>query len=167
MVVDAAALGEAGLAAEVAVVLTERGLGGNDVDLAHRVDALHRERSQRARDALMVAKRWAGLAEGTLSPLMEERGASSRELKKPELSVGSLLALAYPDRIAKNRGAGGAFLLANGRGANVEFDIGAGARAVHCRCRGHRYGRPGPHRAGGRARRQRNRSAVLRSHRKP
>jgi ATP-dependent helicase HrpB len=31
-----------------------------------------------------------------------------------------LLALAYPDRIAKNRGANGAFLLANGRGANVD-----------------------------------------------
>ncbi|HKA99947.1 MAG TPA: ATP-dependent helicase C-terminal domain-containing protein, partial [Methyloceanibacter sp.] len=37
-----------------------------------------------------------------------------------ELSVGALLALAYPDRVAKNRGAGGAFLLANGRGGNVD-----------------------------------------------
>jgi len=36
------------------------------------------------------------------------------------LSPGVLLALAYPDRIAKARGAGGAFLLANGRGANVD-----------------------------------------------
>lgn len=36
-------------------------------------------------------------------------------------SVGALLALAYPDRIAKNRGGGkGAFLLANGRGANID-----------------------------------------------
>src|SRR5262249_55065326 len=33
---------------------------------------------------------------------------------------GALLALAYPDRIAKSRGAGGTFLLANGRGANVD-----------------------------------------------
>ena len=34
-------------------------------------------------------------------------------------SVGSLLALAYPDRIAKSRGGGqGSFLLANGRGGN-------------------------------------------------
>src|SRR5262249_27424039 len=34
---------------------------------------------------------------------------------------GVLLALAYPDRIARNRGGGsGAFLLANGRGANVD-----------------------------------------------
>jgi ATP-dependent helicase HrpB len=38
-----------------------------------------------------------------------------------DVSVGSLLALAYPDRIAKNRGGGtGAFLLANGRGGMVD-----------------------------------------------
>jgi ATP-dependent helicase HrpB len=37
------------------------------------------------------------------------------------MSPGALLALAYPDRIARNRGSGsGAFLLANGRGANVD-----------------------------------------------
>ena len=34
--------------------------------------------------------------------------------------MGAILALAYPDRIAKSRGAGGTFLLANGRGANVD-----------------------------------------------
>src|SRR5262249_9521333 len=51
-------------------------------------------------------------------------GGERRDLTRGEIrggaSVGALLALAYPDRIAKNRGAGGAFLLANGRGANVE-----------------------------------------------
>ena len=120
MVVDAAGLGEAELAAEVAVILTERGLGGNDVDLAHRVDALHRDRSQRARDALMVAKRWARIAEETLAPRGGERREASRGSERQQRSVGSLLALAYPERIAKNRGAGGAFLLANGRGANVD-----------------------------------------------
>jgi ATP-dependent helicase HrpB len=31
-----------------------------------------------------------------------------------------LLALAYPDRVAKNRGSGGAFLLANGRGGMID-----------------------------------------------
>jgi ATP-dependent helicase HrpB len=36
-------------------------------------------------------------------------------------SLGAILALAYPERIAKNRGAAtGAFLLANGRGAHVD-----------------------------------------------
>ena len=121
MVVDAADLGEAELAAEVAVVLTERGLGGNDVDLAHRVDALHRERSQGARDALVVAKRWTRIAEDTHSPRGEgDQREVSRGRGGGKLSVGSLLALAYPERIAKNRGSGGAFLLANGRGASVD-----------------------------------------------
>ena len=121
MVVDAADLGEAELAAEVAVVLTERGLGGTDVDLAHRIDALHRERSQRARDALVVAKRWTRIAEDTHSPRREgDQREVSRGRGGGKLSVGSLLALAYPERIAKNRGSGGAFLLANGRGASVD-----------------------------------------------
>lgn len=37
-----------------------------------------------------------------------------------ELSPGAILSLAYPDRIARSRGSGGSFLLANGRGANVD-----------------------------------------------
>ena len=38
-----------------------------------------------------------------------------------DLSVGALIALAFPERIAKNRGGtAGAFLLANGRGANLD-----------------------------------------------
>jgi ATP-dependent helicase HrpB len=108
MVVDAAAVGEAEHAAEIAVVLTERGLGGNDVDLGHRLDQLHRDRSRRAQDARAVAKRWA------------ETVGSKTSGEPKELSPGALLALAYPDRVAKRRGAGGAFLLANGRGANVD-----------------------------------------------
>lgn len=36
------------------------------------------------------------------------------------LSPGEILALAYPERVAKNRGNDGAFLLANGRGAQVD-----------------------------------------------
>jgi ATP-dependent helicase HrpB len=106
MVVDAAAAGEAALAAEIAVVLTERGLGGNDVDLGHRIEALRRDRSRRAQDARAMARRWAEIAG-------ERRGGG-------DLSVGALLALAYPDRVAKNRGADGAFLLENGRGAHVD-----------------------------------------------
>jgi ATP-dependent helicase HrpB len=113
MVADAA--GEAELAAEIAVVLTERGLGGNDVDLGHRLDGLRRDRSQRARDARKMARSWAELANTTLSP--RERPARTNG---DDVSVGALLALAYPDRIAKNRGAGSTFLLANGRGANVD-----------------------------------------------
>jgi ATP-dependent helicase HrpB len=53
-----------------------------------------------------MAKRWA-----------DEAGGGS---ETSDLSVGVILSLAYPDRIAKNRGANGAFLLANGRGGNVD-----------------------------------------------
>jgi ATP-dependent helicase HrpB len=117
MVVDAAAAGAAALAADIAVVLTERGLGGNDVDLGHRLDALTRDRSQRAREARSMARRWAELASLPRSRERAGEGAAA-------LSIGAILGLAYPDRIARNRGgeagADASFLLANGRGARVD-----------------------------------------------
>jgi ATP-dependent helicase HrpB len=107
MVVDAAAEGAGELAAGIAAVVTERGLGGDDIDLRHRLDNFRRDRSKRADDARAMVRRWAETAGG--------KAAAS------EHSPGSLLALAYPDRIAKNRGGGnGSFLLANGRGGNVD-----------------------------------------------
>ena len=106
MVVDAAAEGAGQRAADIAAILSERGLGGNDVDLGHRLDRFRRDRSRRGEDARRMAKRWADVA-----------GASG---ETSDLSAGAILSLAYPDRIAKSRGANGAFLLANGRGANVD-----------------------------------------------
>ncbi len=131
MVVDAARHGAAPLAAMIAAVLTERGLGGNDADLVHRLDNLQRDRSRRAMDARAMAKRWAQIAEREAGLLQHDgrapsppfaarmKGGESREPLQG-LSSGLLLALAYPDRIARSRGAGGAFLLANGRGASVD-----------------------------------------------
>jgi ATP-dependent helicase HrpB len=112
MVVDAATVGAAELAAEIAVVLTERGLGGNEVDLGHRREALRGDRSPRAREARAMAKRWAQIARS---------GKRCEQERGDEPSVGALLALAYPDRVAKNRRAGGAFQLANGRGVNIDL----------------------------------------------
>jgi ATP-dependent helicase HrpB len=109
MVVDAGAEGSARTAAKIAVLIGERGLGGDDPDLRVRLDALRRDRLPRARDAQTAADRWAEIAH---QPSAQGGG---------EESAGSLLALAYPERIAKNRGrATGAFLLANGRGAQVD-----------------------------------------------
>ena len=110
MIVDAAGEHAALTAAEIAMLLTERGLGGDDVDLTHRLDALRRDRSRRAKEAREMARRWAELA----TPQ-----ASTAKTSSPSLA-GSLLALAYPDRVAKNRGGGGGFLLANGRGAHID-----------------------------------------------
>jgi ATP-dependent helicase HrpB len=107
MVVDAGAEGNALPAAEIATLIGERGLGGDDVDLRERLNALRRDRSPRARDARAMAQRWAEI------PPSPQGGGKS--------SVGALLALAYPERIAKNRGgAAGAFLLVNGRGATID-----------------------------------------------
>src|SRR6266478_5641080 len=66
MVVDAGREGAGSLAAEIAAVLTERGLGGNDVDLRHRIEALRRDRSARATEARRMAKRWAEMASPSL-----------------------------------------------------------------------------------------------------
>ena len=112
MVVDAAKEGAALPAAEIAVLIGERGVGGDDIDLTHRLDALRRDRSPRAREARAMAERWAQTLNHTLNQFPPDGG---------ETSVGALLALAYPERVAKNRGgASGAFLLANGRGAQID-----------------------------------------------
>ncbi len=68
MVVDAAREGEARTASEIAVVLTERGLGGDAVDLAARLEAFSRDRSQRADDARRLARGLAARAEAALTP---------------------------------------------------------------------------------------------------
>ncbi|CCE11877.1 ATP-dependent helicase [Bradyrhizobium sp. STM 3843] len=108
MIVDSARYGAAEQAAAVAAILSERGLGGDSVDLEVRLDQFRRDRSQRAQSARDMARRWA--AQVALSPSAQQAG---------ELSTGIMLAFAYPDRVARNRG-NGSFVLANGRGAAVE-----------------------------------------------
>ena len=115
MVIDAADIGAAMPAAQIAILIGERGLGGNDVDLNDRLEVFHRERSTRAREARAMAAGWAETAQS------EKPSPSGGEKSDP--TAGALLALAFPERIAKNRGtsdSGDAFLLANGRGAQVD-----------------------------------------------
>jgi ATP-dependent helicase HrpB len=106
MVLKAAETGQAGRAARIAALVTERGLGGRDADLRHRLEGFERDRGPRARDARALADRWAGL--------------SGKAGKGEALDDGLLLAFAYPERIARARGASGEFQLVNGRGAFVE-----------------------------------------------
>jgi ATP-dependent helicase HrpB len=132
MVIDASARGAGQLAAEVAAILTERGLGGDDPDLRHRLDNFRRDRSRRADDARAMAKRWAsavipGRREAASPESIDEGGGYGFRARafgasrNDDLSPGALLALAYPDRVAKNRGGGsGGFVLANGRGGTLD-----------------------------------------------
>lgn len=103
----AAADGRAGLAADLAVLLSERGLGGDDVDLRERLRRFGRERGRRADDARRLADRLVGSVGG-------KRGDGDVE------AAGAVLALAFPERLAQARGAPGKFRLANGRGAVLD-----------------------------------------------
>jgi ATP-dependent helicase HrpB len=105
MVLKAAEHGQGPRAARIAALLTERGLGGRDADLRHRLETLERDRSPRARDARALADRWASLA---------------RPSPGEPISDGLLLAYAYPERVARARGPQGEFQLATGRGAFLE-----------------------------------------------
>jgi ATP-dependent helicase HrpB len=113
MIVDSQSFGGGEQAAEIAAVLTERGLGGDSVDLDFRLDQFRRDRSPRASSARSLAQRWASQVAASAS------AASSRSQEGGELTTGVMLALAFPDRVARNRG-NGSFVLANGRGAAVD-----------------------------------------------
>jgi ATP-dependent helicase HrpB len=158
MIIDSHRLGAGEEAAEIAAILTERGLGGDSVDLDYRLDQFRRDRSQRATSARSMARRWAeqvarsenarpsspsplvgeGRGEGaagtesasvatpTPDPSPQGGGEKRGSRQKPnaeaavgELSTGVMLAFAFPDRVARNRG-NGSFVLANGRGAAAD-----------------------------------------------
>ena len=112
MIIAAAREGAADQAALIAALLTERGLGGDSPDLDARLDVLRRDRSPRAMAARQAAQRWAAQAGEGVTVLSQQGGGEP-------LSAGAVLSLAFPDRIAKNRG-DGSFLLANGRGAGID-----------------------------------------------
>jgi ATP-dependent helicase HrpB len=115
MIVDSHRLGAGGEAADIAAILTERGLGGDSADLDARLDQFRRDRSQRAGSARSLAQRWAAQVKAT-----EDAAASSPSPQGGgELTTGVMLAFAFPDRVARNRG-NGSFVLANGRGASID-----------------------------------------------
>ncbi len=102
-------------AALLAATLGERNLGGRDTDLGRRADALQADRSPRGRAARAMADRWAAML-----PAGDTAGGA--------VADGVLVAQAFPDRIAKARGAPGEYQLAGGRGAFLEA---AGSLARH------------------------------------
>ena len=114
MLIEAARRGAEREASEIAAVLVERGLGGNDTSLDHRLENFRRDRSRRATEMRRLAEGWARSA--------HEGGSAKRDeaADSHAVSTAALLSLAYPERIAKARGARGQFLLANGRGATLD-----------------------------------------------
>lgn len=106
MLIDASARGMGDIAADAAVLLSERGLGGNEVDLERRLSRWKSERGKRADAARSLARRWAKLA--------GEGGGDSDAL-------ADVVALGFPDRVAKRRDAAGEnWISVGGRGFRLD-----------------------------------------------
>ncbi|MBB6410383.1 ATP-dependent helicase HrpB [Mesorhizobium sangaii] len=142
MVAEAARSGHANEAAMLAVLLTERGLGGDGADLERRLMRFRSERSPRATAALQLAERlarqasspspfWGGsireaerggpsAAPPPRLPRLAAQGSLADPPHKGEGGAGALLIHAWPDRVAKARGERGRFVLANGSGAMLD-----------------------------------------------
>lgn len=106
MVIAAGDIGHAIEAAMLAVLLTEQGLGGSDIDLEERLRRFRHEKGERAVAAKGLAKRIA-----------TSFGNDARS--DEPITSGELLLHAYPDRIAFQRGGRGRYVMANGRGAEL------------------------------------------------
>jgi ATP-dependent helicase HrpB len=111
MLIDAGSRGWAATAAEVAVLLSERGLGGQDADLELRRRRWRTEKGRRAEAARGLARRWLHLL-----------GAARTASRRPdEGGVGACVALAFPDRVSKRRdGSGADWISAGGRGFRLD-----------------------------------------------
>ncbi|MBL8697191.1 MAG: ATP-dependent helicase HrpB [Alphaproteobacteria bacterium] len=111
------ARGHGALACALASLIGERdplratGGGTRSADIRLRVDALRGDEDARGfdRGALANARKLARDLRRQLDIAADERTSSE--------SVGELVALGWPDRLAQRRGAHGQFRLANGRGA--------------------------------------------------
>lgn len=112
MVVTAALLGGAETAARLALLVSERGIGGNSVDLAERLEQLANVSDPRSRKLKATAR------------ALVASGKQARDIDQWEGSVGALLSFAWPERIAKRVGNGPSgeaqYLLANGRRALLD-----------------------------------------------
>lgn len=106
MVLAAGQSGQAEDAAMLAILLQERGLGGQGEDIEARFERFSRERGGRADAARGLAKRIAKLVDsGTGSPS----------------SVGEMVAIAFPGRLSKRRDAKGEnWLSVMGRGLRLD-----------------------------------------------
>ena len=134
MLLEAQARGWGRLAAEAAVLVSERGLGGQDADLETRLRRWKTERGKRAEAGRKLAERWfrltpkpsplqgRGLGEGE-SPIASESGGRGNIPLSPEgeRGLGTCIALAFPDRLSKRRGQDGAdWISVGGRGFRLD-----------------------------------------------
>ena len=126
MLIEAEARGWGETAAEAAVLISERGLGGSDADLEVRLRRWRSDKGRRAEAARGLAKRWLGLLpspRGGRGDALESRAphGSAPSGGRSDLRVGPAIALAFPDRVSRRRGSDGAdWLSVGGRGFRLD-----------------------------------------------
>jgi len=104
LIVGAESPPEKALAARIAALASERGIGGQSADLTERLDRFERDHSPRAKQLRRQASHWGGDA-------------------PPKGAPALILAKAWPDMIARKRdGSTGQYLLASGRAGQVDPD---------------------------------------------
>ena len=111
MLIQARKMGWEEHAAYLAILIVERGLGGDHIDLDVRLNMLKKDHSQRAKNAIQMAQRWIKqLKNVRITKIHDERACTA-----------VLLAFAYPQHVAMQRlGRVGEYQLANGRSVQLE-----------------------------------------------
>ena len=108
MLIDARERGFGAAAADVAVLLTERGLGGSDPDLELRWRRWRSDRSARAETARKLARNWC-----------RRLGIEPMDIEEHDL--GRAAALGYPERVSRRRtGSGESWQSVGGRGFRLD-----------------------------------------------
>jgi len=106
LIIGVASAPEKALAARIAALASERGIGGNSADLSERLARFDQDRGQRAQKLRQQATRWGGNA-------------------TPEGVPAEILAAGWPDMIARKRaGSDDQYLLASGRAGQVDAASG-------------------------------------------
>ena len=101
MILQAKIIDQGALAGQIAVILSEN-YQGRQTDLRDRLRRLGSDKSPRGRQLRELAVRLGGKG------------------RVQALEAGRILAFAFPDRIAQARGQHGRFVLANGRGGQLD-----------------------------------------------
>ncbi|WP_033073162.1 ATP-dependent helicase HrpB [Sphingopyxis sp. MWB1] len=113
MLIEAGRAGHADVAGRLAVLLTEPGLGGRDVDIETRLQRWQGGRGGRGAAAARLAQRLARLA--------AQVGGEQGSLSADERSPGGWVATAWPERVARKRaGQDGEYLSVGGRAYRLD-----------------------------------------------
>lgn len=108
MVLKAGETDAAPLAAQIAALMSERGLGGRSIDARERLARFQTDKSRRSKSMMDLSKRWA-------------KAGGNGSFQHNREDAGRIIATGFPDRIAKARaGKPGEFLMSNGRAVLVD-----------------------------------------------